>query len=242
MAGLGYKDFTAGAVLTAAQVDGYLMEQAVMNFAGTAARGSALSGVVAAGMVAHVGAGTLTVYDGSAWQQVYPNTPGLVYVAGTAFSAVSSVSVNNCFTSTYANYRVTIELSAMSATSGAALRARLRVSGSDNSSSNYYFNGPDVATSSTQTVGVTRSAGLGTWWTWGSDNANPGFSSIDVFNPQLSVKTAFAGSFSAASTTDFRFNALGGLMSVTTAYDGFTLLPDSGTITGTVRVYGYRNS
>ena len=76
MAGLGYKDFTAGAVLTAAQVDGYLMEQAVMNFAGTAARGSALSGVVAAGMVAHVGAGTLTVYDGSAWQQVYPTSGG----------------------------------------------------------------------------------------------------------------------------------------------------------------------
>jgi hypothetical protein len=76
MAGLGYKDFTAGAVLTAAQVDGYLMEQAVMNFAGTAARGSALSGVVAAGMVAHVGAGTLTVYDGSNWQQVYPTSGG----------------------------------------------------------------------------------------------------------------------------------------------------------------------
>jgi hypothetical protein len=72
MAGLGYKDFTAGAVLTAAQVDGYLMEQSVMNFAGTAARGSALSGVVAAGMVAHVGAGTLTVYDGSNWQQFAP--------------------------------------------------------------------------------------------------------------------------------------------------------------------------
>lgn len=72
MAGQGYKDFTAGAVLTAAQVDGYLMEQAVMNFAGTAARGSALSSVQSAGMMAHVGGGTVTVYDGSAWQQVYP--------------------------------------------------------------------------------------------------------------------------------------------------------------------------
>lgn len=181
------------------------------------------------------GSGTL------ATQAYADGLAGLTLITAQSFSAASAVNVNNCFTSTYANYRVTIELSAMSATSGAALRARLRVSGSDNSSSNYYFNGPDVATSSTQTVGVTRSAGLGTWWTWGSDNANPGFSSIDVFNPQLSVKTAFAGSFSAASTTDFRFSALGGLMSVTTAYDGFTLLPDSGTITGTICVYGYRN-
>ena len=72
MAGLGYKDFTAGAVLTAAQVDGYLMEQAVMNFAGTAARGSALASVQAAGMVAHVGGGTVQVYNGSQWAQMYP--------------------------------------------------------------------------------------------------------------------------------------------------------------------------
>ena len=76
MAGLGYKDFTAGAVLTAAQVDGYLMEQSVMNFAGTAARGSALASVLSAGQMAHIGGGTVTVYDGSAWQQVYPTTGG----------------------------------------------------------------------------------------------------------------------------------------------------------------------
>ena len=125
MAGLGYKDFTAGAVLTAAQVDGYLMEQAVMNFAGTAARGSALASVLSAGQMAHVGGGTVTVYDGSAWQQVYPNTPGLVYVAGTAFSAASSVSVNNCFTSTYDNYRIMMRI-----TNSAAVNMQWRVRGS----------------------------------------------------------------------------------------------------------------
>lgn len=43
MAGLGYKAFSAGAVLTAAQVQGYLQDQAVMTFASSAARTAAIA-------------------------------------------------------------------------------------------------------------------------------------------------------------------------------------------------------
>lgn len=43
MAGLGYRTFTAGAVLTAAQVQGYLQDQAVMKFATVAARNAAIT-------------------------------------------------------------------------------------------------------------------------------------------------------------------------------------------------------
>jgi hypothetical protein len=42
VAGLGYKQFTAGEVLQASEVNGYLMDQAVMVFASSAARASAL--------------------------------------------------------------------------------------------------------------------------------------------------------------------------------------------------------
>jgi hypothetical protein len=66
MAGLGYKAFAAGEVLTAADLNGYLIEQSVMNFNGTAARGSALPSP-STGMVAHVGGGTVTVYNGTSW-------------------------------------------------------------------------------------------------------------------------------------------------------------------------------
>ena len=51
MAGAGYKLFNTGDVLTAAQVNTYLQEQAVMRFANAAARTTALSGVLAEGMV-----------------------------------------------------------------------------------------------------------------------------------------------------------------------------------------------
>lgn len=42
------------------------MKQMVMNFSGTAARGSAIPSPTA-GMVAHIGGGTVTVYNGTAW-------------------------------------------------------------------------------------------------------------------------------------------------------------------------------
>lgn len=42
MPGLGRRTFAAGEVLTASNVMGYLQDQAVMSFAGTAARGSAI--------------------------------------------------------------------------------------------------------------------------------------------------------------------------------------------------------
>lgn len=53
MSGLGFRTFTAGSVLTAAQVQGYLQDQAVMVFATTAARTSALASPTQ-GMVSYI--------------------------------------------------------------------------------------------------------------------------------------------------------------------------------------------
>ena len=81
MAGLGRKVFTAGEVLTAANVQDYLQDQAVMVFAGTAARGSAI-GTATEGMVTYqTDSNTITVYDGALWQQVYPAS--ITSIAGT---------------------------------------------------------------------------------------------------------------------------------------------------------------
>jgi hypothetical protein len=68
MAGAGYKLFNTGDVLTAAQVNTYLMQQTVMVFASATARTTALSGVLAEGMVSYLqDTNALEVYDGSAW-------------------------------------------------------------------------------------------------------------------------------------------------------------------------------
>ena len=87
MAGAGYKLFATGDVLTAAQVNTYLMQQTVMVFASSAARTSALSGVLAEGMLSYLSdTNTLQYYDGAAWQDV--SNPGDItgVTAGTGLS------------------------------------------------------------------------------------------------------------------------------------------------------------
>lgn len=72
MAGAGAKLFTSGSVLTAAQVNTYLMDQTVMVFASTAARDAAFGGVgeptLAEGMICYISdANSLFYYTGTAW-------------------------------------------------------------------------------------------------------------------------------------------------------------------------------
>jgi hypothetical protein len=71
MAGAGYKLFQTGDVLTAAQVNTYLNEQTVMVFASAAARTSALTSVLAEGMMSYLqDTNSVEVYNGSSWVNV----------------------------------------------------------------------------------------------------------------------------------------------------------------------------
>ena len=87
MAGQGYYTWVAGEQLTAQKMQQYLQDQSVMVFASSAARGSALTGVVAEGMVSYLqDTNQLQLYNGTAWAQVTPDVPnaspgtaGIVY-------------------------------------------------------------------------------------------------------------------------------------------------------------------
>jgi len=93
--GSGFKDWTAGDVLTAADVDGYLMRQTVMTFADASARDTALSGVLDEGMVAYLeDTDELTVYDGSDW----------VIYAGRGYQYVQTVYFTSSGSFTKASY------------------------------------------------------------------------------------------------------------------------------------------
>ncbi len=99
MAGAGYKLFTAGAVLTAAEVNTYLEQQTVMVFASAAARTTALSGVLAEGLLTQtLDTNSLAVYSGSAWSTIGP-----VHGAWTSFTptVTQSGAVTVTVTSSY---------------------------------------------------------------------------------------------------------------------------------------------
>jgi len=87
MAGAGYKLFNTGDVLTAAQVNTYLQEQVVMVFADATARTTALTGVIAEGMVSYLKDTNATeVYDGSAWVGIGNSGDITGVTAGTGIS------------------------------------------------------------------------------------------------------------------------------------------------------------
>lgn len=80
--GLGYRDWTNGDVPTGDEFDGYLQRQTVMSFASAAARDSALTGALSAGMIAYLqDTATWTAYDGSAWFVL--SSPWVTYTPST---------------------------------------------------------------------------------------------------------------------------------------------------------------
>ena len=90
-ANAGYKLFVTGDVLTAAQVQYNLQNQTIMYFASSAARTTALSGVVVEGMFSYLAdTNAFEYYDGAAWQSV--SNPGDItgVTAGTGLSGGGS--------------------------------------------------------------------------------------------------------------------------------------------------------
>jgi hypothetical protein len=86
------KVFTAGEVLAASDVNSFLMNQTVMVFAGTAARGSAI-GTAVEGMYAHLNdTDTLTYYNGSAWVNRIPAAGILQVVSATKTDTFTTTS------------------------------------------------------------------------------------------------------------------------------------------------------
>jgi hypothetical protein len=156
-----------------------------------------------------------------------PATPssGLTLISDTTYSAVASQSVNSVFSSTYRNYKLFISVTG---TEAAQSSLRLRASGSDNTSSNY---GQEADFSS-------RSTGT-SWQLMRIDNGRGGTAVIDMINPFATDNTYFNNQTLGADDTNVDAQYIAGRTTVTTSYDGFTITPQAGTITGRITVYGY---
>ena len=162
--------------------------------------------------------------------------PGTILISAQTVSAVSSVIFNNCFTSSYENYRIIVRPTASSG--DPILRIRMRVSGTD-ATGNDYAKVDVISTGST----VTASSATATSLSIGDmTSANPARAAhtFDIFGPQKAADTAFIGTAAwqvGAAKYWYTYTAS---HDVATAYDGFTLFPSTGTFTGTVSVYAYR--
>ena len=91
MAGAGYKLFQTGDVLTATEVNTYLQQQVTMVFANSTARTTALSGVLAEGMMSYLqDTNAVEVYNGSSWVNVGNAGDITAVTAGTGLSGGGS--------------------------------------------------------------------------------------------------------------------------------------------------------
>ena len=159
--------------------------------------------------------------------------PGLVLLNTTSFSAVSSQSINDVFSATYKNYLINTDIKT---DQFRTVNMRFRVAGSDNSTANYTYQ--TLFAGGTSVTG-TRSTGQTSFIYSYLDGEGPVGVITQIFNPFASERTVImtkSNSFSQAVIENANFT---GVFAATTSFTGFSLLPSAGTMTGTVRVYGY---
>ncbi len=153
---------------------------------------------------------------------------GLTLITTQAFTTAAAVNINNCFTSTYTNYRLLITAQG---SAGTNLNFRYRVSGVDNSATIYarqFLRAISTGVSgSFDTLNEVTVSSL--------SSTQTAMSFVEIRNPNLAVQT---NSFATFHDNDY-VGHFGCLHKTATAFDGFSLYGASGTITGSVWVYGY---
>ena len=236
--------YVAGEVLTAADLS--VTNSGIPVFADSTARDAAFGGtgekVLAEGQFAYLESTNATqYYDGAAWQPVGV-APALVYLGGTTATGSASINVDSVFSATYTNYLVLV--SSLTASVEDFWAIRLRASGSTITAANYTQAGT-ANLSSSDTV-FQRRATNGTYW-YGdiisTVSTNPQQVQFFISNPFAAVSTR--GNITAAGGTnaDYRNCTLAVNYNATTSADGIALVPyTSGTLTGSIRVYGIVNS
>ena len=177
---------------------------------------------------------TQLIWNGTAW---VGTGGGLVCVkAETAFSAVTSFTADNVFTSTYTNYLMHMTWTVSTANQPTTV---LRVGGVDATSNYNYQRG--IAT--TTTISNDRSASQSSILlaSYASVASVLSAMTVTIYQPQLATPTffnAFNAAIDSSLTTPYNAN-FSGNHSTATAYDGIKFSVPSGTMTGTYAIYGY---
>lgn len=166
---------------------------------------------------------------------------GLTLITSSTFTGSTGPSVNNCFSSTYRNYKIIINLDSASV-SNSNMAIRMRLSGTDATGANYYTWGFEPNSGSSTIYNAQQNGGtVGPISYQGESGTHV---AIEMFNPALAQKTNWTTAY-ASSTPVYGLigGTFAGTHNVATAYDGFTIIPNGAgaTVTGTIRVYGYKN-
>jgi len=168
-------------------------------------------------------------------------SPGALAVvkAETSFSAASSVTADNVFTSTYTHY--VMQLRYTTSNTSVNINLRLRASGTSASASNY---NNQFITGSASTASAVRQTNQTSLSYVGAASTQQGGSIVTFQGPQLAAPTiVFAqmqndyGAFTTLQNEQWVGNH-----TLSTSYDGIELFTSTGTMSGTYTIYGYAKS
>ena len=170
----------------------------------------------------------------------YLTNSGLVYIATGTATAQNRLNIPSCFSSTYTNYRV--EVDNLTHSTANNLIMRLSISGTDTSGSAYYTQRGEVNGGAISGISITASSAI--FPTYANSSAGSFVTlSFDVFRPNVASPTTVAGQCSRIdATTGLYAVSFSGLQSESTAFDGISLVGNTGNITCVMRVYGYRQA
>ena len=161
------------------------------------------------------------------------STTGLVLLNTTNFTSANTIDLLSLFNSSYTNYQINVDITSASATDSLFLYF---LSGSTPASGSYWhaFTGFNYSGGASNISGNGVSYGhTGFNFTATSYTAF----SLNIFNPNVAQKTKWFGT----GIYDDSGRAGGGFNNQSTAYDGIRFVANgSKTITGTIKVYGYK--
>ena len=166
---------------------------------------------------------------------------GLVHINSTTFTTSSGVQLDNVFSSTYDNYFFIFNLTATSVTNN-AIRFRLVDGTTPQDGGIYNFAGNGVTTTNSIT-NATGSAQTSFAFLWADSSAADLTSGVlNVISPNKAQRTTVTfQTYNYNGVNDWSYSGAG-LFNAATVLEGIRMYPTSGTISGTIRAYGYRNA
>jgi hypothetical protein len=209
-----------------AQDDSNAIQNAIVDAKGD------LIGATAADTPARLAVGTngqvltadSTAATGLAWAT--KSDAGMVLLKTQAFSAVASQSINDVFSSTYDNYRIVIR--SVASVGGTDFNIRLRVSAADSTANATRQRMSAISTTVSGSVLTANTLDFGSIYTTLFTQE------LLLTSPFLAVETGVLGAGGSADG----IRQVVASHSAATSFTGFTIYPASGTITGTLWVYG----
>jgi hypothetical protein len=170
---------------------------------------------------------------------------GLVHIVTATVTANATLAVNNCFTTDFDNYRVIYR--GIQNTAYGTQELQFTIAGTPTGTANFGYQGWGVFQNTSSAVIWSGGPVANNAASYGANGASAGnkFSSVtEIYQPRLADATflhtqAWSQGTGAGTNTSTFTN---GWNNTSSQFDGFRINTPTGTMTGTISIYGYRKS